>query len=214
MAKYTKEERTFFNSVYTKLRSMIYNDATIGAIFKDKLNYALEREFPIDYFPTKKHPHLLFAALQRYQDNDAIEILLEAGADVNITDSRQNRNVLLTAIAQGNIAASIIRKILENTQDINHQDMYGYTAFGVLCSQLVMPGPLQTEGYWGLIVPMLKAGADPYLCNHWTDWSAYTSEYAEKRNAIVKKIQTVIDNYFQLQNELSEKSSQTYDYEL
>ena len=92
--------------------------------------------------------------------------------------------------------------------------MYGYTAFGVLCSQLVMPGPLQTEGYWGLIVPMLKAGADPYLCNHWTDWSAYTSEYAEKRNAIVKKIQTVIDNYFQLQNELSEKSSQTYDYEL
>ena len=61
---------------------------------------------------------------------------------------------------------------------------------------------------------MLKAGADPYLCNHWTDWSAYTSEYAEKRNAIVKKVQTVIDNYFQLQNELSEKSSQTYDYEL
>ncbi|WP_303149585.1 ankyrin repeat domain-containing protein [uncultured Cloacibacillus sp.] len=214
MAKYTKEERAFFNEVLANLKSIIDHNETIGSTFKDRLEYALKRGFPIDYVPSKNHVPLLFAALQRYQDNDAIEILLEAGADVNVTESKHIRNALLTAIGRGGMQASIIRKILENTQDINHQDMYGYTAFGMLCSQLVTPGPLQPNGYWELLVPMLKAGADPYLCNHWTDWSAYTSEYAEKRNAIVKKIQTVIDNYFQLQNELSEKSSQTYDYEL
>ena len=79
MAQYTREERALYNSAYTKLRSMIYNDATIDTAFKEKLNYSLEQGFPIDYVPTKKHRPLLFAALQRHQDNDAIEILLDTG---------------------------------------------------------------------------------------------------------------------------------------
>ena len=70
--------------------------------------------------------------------------------------------MLLTAIAQGNIAATVIHKILDKTQDINHLDIYGYTAFGLLCSQPVMSDSLQSGGYWGLILPMLKGGADPY----------------------------------------------------
>ena len=126
----------------------------------------------------------LFAAEQGYED--IMYLLLQAGADPNLSDFKQ-RTPLMSAAYRGKI--NVVRRLLQIDsvkENINNQDINGDTAF-IFAAK---------KGYVDILDLLLQAGADPNLSNFSERTPLMSAAYKGKINVIERLLQisTVRDN--------------------
>ena len=127
---------------------------------------------------------LLFAAEQGYED--ILDLLLQAGADPNLSDFKQ-RTPLISAAYKGKI--NIVKNLLQIDtvkENINNQDINGNTA-------LIFSAK---RGYEDILDLLLQAGADPDLSDFKQRTPLMSAAYKGKINVVknLLQIDTVKEN--------------------
>ena len=202
------ERLRLYNSLYVELCNLLKNNYITTADFKAALSDAISKGFYADYQPIEEFSTLLWIAIAWREKDKAeiIDMLLEAGADVNLIDNENWNALMLAASNAGDIIS--LNRIIKNTKDINHRSNRNKTAFGILCRKYIS-GKSNEVQLLRNIKYMLIAGADPALDNNWTDarlWSKWENAKAEQ---LSKKVNIVVEQIDSLK-----KSGVVFDYEL
>ena len=134
---------TKYNEIYYSLRRAIQSAQlgfVLGGISSEdtivKLYVAIQNGFDVNYLPsaeTDQQYSLLNLAILCKGDScpEIVDMLLNAGADVNLTDS-SGWNTLMTAASSKGLTMPL-ENILKRTSDVNHRSKNGRTALGILC---------------------------------------------------------------------------------
>ena len=197
-----------YNSLYVKLRNILKNNHIATADFETAFSDAISKGFYADYRPLEEFSTLLWTAIAWREKDKAeiINILLDAGANVNITDNENWNALMLAASTAGGFMS--LERIIKNTKDINHKSKRNKTAFGILCRKYIT-GKWDEKMLLQNIKYMLMANANPVLDNDWTKnrlWSKWENERAQQLSEKIKIILEQIDNL--------KKSGAVFDYEL
>ena len=110
----------------------------------------VDRGADINATNTKNQPALTLACIIR--DEGAINILLNAGADINITDDTFGNTCFVTAIRQ-KCSIEVIHAILDHGADVNARNKKSQTALTLACIS-------KDEG---AVNVLLNAGAEPNI---------------------------------------------------
>ena len=143
--------------------------------FARLLQDALDKGFPVDYVLSDgflaemeqkgkatvslRNKTLLYQVMDSgVGDINAMSnLLIDIGADVNIIDT-EGRNTLI-CMAEYKMSNSNISKVIRKTSDINRQDKYHRTAFGIICYKW-FSGELSEIRAKKLLSLLIDAGAN------------------------------------------------------
>ena len=112
-------------------------------------------------------------------NKDAINVLLNAGADRNITDA--DGCAYLHYAVYGRCSKDVLRAIIDDGADVNARSKNSVTALMGACA----------KGYEGGIDVLLKAGADPNIMD---DAGSTCLQYALHGSCTKHVLQTIIDH--------------------
>ena len=203
---------------------MTMDRARNGKKFKVELLDVLAQGFPIDHkynralASTGGGDSLLHRALSF--NSNIVQILLDAGADVNVEDHNGMNALLIAAYTfeqcydhEGNsIVPPYFKEILEKTDDINNVPyrLIRTTALGWLCRKYCKS---QSESIMGAIKMLLEAGAD---INAGGDWlKVYSGPDDKKYYEVGEKLKAYISMYIQQKTNFKNGQEHAYyDYEL
>lgn len=216
LSESVEEEK--YSSLYWDLYNTIlmFGKRSSKRAFKAQLDAALQAGMPIDFTPEKStHRTLIYwAIISHCPGNDklkAIDVLLEAGAEVNYTDEYLwGRNALMIMILTGDEATQqkvkVIKEIAESTTDLNYKDAQGITAFQHAVNRMF----LSTTDDTSVISALIQAGAEPVfdkkICSG-------DDRFKKKLDAINSCIAREVLKE-QYKNEMGNKLETAYDYEL
>ena len=214
---------TKYNEIYYSLRRAIQSAQlgfVLGGISSEdtivKLYVAIQNGFDVNYLPsaeTDQQYSLLNLAILCKGDScpEIVDMLLNAGADVNLTDS-SGWNTLMTAASSKGLTMPL-ENIIKRTSDVNHRSKNGRTALGILCRKYIRDARDDNQIIIKNIKAMLRAGADPDLDDHWNNGS----ELAWRVNT-EKERKERLDKFINLTREqinaLRAKDESVFDYEL
>lgn len=117
--------------------------------FKTKLLAALRDGYPLDFAPDyppglgiSSNSPLLHVVLSYVDSYEETKLLLELGANVNITDAEGNNALIIAAVTsdsglKSNKEILLVKEILHKTKNVNHINKKQETAFGHLCKGLL-----------------------------------------------------------------------------
>ena len=211
-----------YDEIYYSLRRAI--QSRIGLHNEDissedtiaKLYVAIQNGFDVNFLPSVETDplySLLNLAVICKGDScpEIVDMLLNAGADVNITD-KSGWNTLMTAASSKGLTMSL-ENIIKRTSDVNHRSKHGRTALGILCRKYISDAQDDNQIIIKNIKAMLRAGADPDLDDHWNNgnklaWRVNTEK--ERKERLDKFINLTREQI----NALRAKDESVFDYEL
>lgn len=187
--------------------------------FREQLNQLVKKGFPVDFCPKNTiYGTLLEDSFERnHADGTSASFaLLEAGADVNRITHNGNTMLMLAILKKANV--DLIAKVLALTNDIDHQNKYGRTAFGYLCRHYIAlsynnyPKPLEYQKELIRLVPkFIAAGADTKLDDFWRK----TEHYLDCEKGAYTKLNALVEVCLEKRDNMTHKlDSGTYDYEI
>ena len=180
----------------------------------DLIKTALENGLEVNYVPVKGAPTLLCLALsvipkQGTEKYELPNILLEAGADVNVQYTFQKWTPLLMAVEHEH-DNKLVGKIIEKTKDINYITPQGDTALVRACLSYVCirseNDRSRLNNGMANILSLVAAGADPNISA--SRWRGIGS------NMAINEIDQKIAMYIERLREGTSKDLANYDYEL
>lgn len=131
--------------------------------FKQELEKALSEDFNVNYVPEGNTiPLIMLAAKSQSAQDECVELLLDAGADIGFVDEK-GRN-LLSYCAINSRSPKLVDRLLNIGLEVNRKDEEGYTAFGLAVEDYIKHGKDNSQNN---LVTLLKHGADPFLYGDW-----------------------------------------------
>lgn len=211
---------------------MTMDRARNGKKFKVELLDVLAQGFPIDHkynralASTGGGDSLLHRALSF--NSNIVQILLDAGADVNVEDHNGMNALLLAAYNfkpcydhNWNILVPpYFREILEKTDDINKipHRLIRTTALGLLCMKYCQTSIKSNMSAIKIAIKMLlDRGADIETAGDWFKMFFGSNIHYNSKNycEVAEKLKTYLDLYVQQKtNFRNEQEYAGYDYEL
>ena len=184
--------------------------------FKEQLHHILKMGFPIDFCPKDTFfGTLLEDSFEIEGGTKASFTLIGAGANVNRITHNGNTMLIVAILKKSHV--TLIAKILELTQNINHKNKYNRTAFGYLCRQYIAlafndhPEPLDYQRQLLSLIPkFVAAGADIELDQEWHNASHYLD--CEKKAYI--QLKAVVDMCFEQKKNMAKSISSDYEYQI
>lgn len=151
----------------------------------------------------------------RTSEAEDVKLLLDAGADVNVTDNDGWTGLMYAVSFNWDIGS--IKEILDRTEDINALSKDGKkTAFGLLCGGILQEASYHkhrqslTARSKSILKDFLDAGANPELDRGWIDVK-FSSSHLE---VLQKELLAYIEAYREHQNILKTKTESAFEYEL
>lgn len=154
--------RRSFNDIFYDLAEHMWKNLSV-AEFEVKVQRAIDQGFPIDFVSSSKfYPgRLLERAINTSANYEYADVLLDAGADVNLKD-KGGKNALDLAICN-NLPAEIVRRIITLTRDVNAEDNSQLTALYSLAIGYIYFGKYDVQSKDDVLNALLSAGADPQI---------------------------------------------------
>lgn len=241
--KIMKPTRTDWDWHWTRLKNTLYNGRwknDIAAVFKKKLDKALDKGYPIDYIPINTRVgnynlllytmNLLSASTSGIGERLA-NLLLDKGADVNVP-SRRGETALIILVANfvanagKNYSDNFWMRIISQTKDIDAKDYRGYSALDYLGIRYVntfnTPQDLELKKsnipyyIFSRINMLLDNGADPgrsiQAVRDYARGVCLGSQDIHK--AAAEEVVTYITTYMEQKEQVNSHQMCCYDYEL
>lgn len=229
-----KEKDCIFN--YKLLRKTI-EKAKTGTKFRQQMESALKKGFPIDFVPTpdaysQRSTSLLEWAIIRQKD-EIVNYLLNLGADADIIT-----NVFylapLSFACKNDLMPDTIKLLAEKTKNINVSNKIGHTALGLLCKSYIktyiafcnsLSLEEKLENIFLKIRILLEYGADPEIDNSWKEPQQYNCVEQNYRYLpvldsvddvllIINDLESRISAYMETKSEMQSSSGIGYEYEI
>lgn len=138
------------------------------------LENALKNGWPADHHPKSTNLTLLEALMRPNgitcsKKYECIDKLLDAGADASRNDAEDN-TLLHLAISNG-YSYYYVKKLIDNSKDVNAVNKNGETAFGMAAREFrnVQSKTYKQDTARKIYTLLLEKGADPYLDNRWQE---------------------------------------------
>ena len=185
------------------------------------LTKALKGGYDVNFIPrgSLRKP-ILLVVLGHTGKSEAkdVKLLLDAGADVNLTDL-SGLNALMTAVSF-NWDIGIIKEILTKTKNINVvTQQENNTALGLLCQNILQQSYLFTPKNClsaedkSLIKDFLDAGADPDIDGKWKK-PDYCYVTKDNQKELQKSMLAYIEKYRERKESLKFAPESIFEYEL
>lgn len=157
---------------YWYLLDRLSNEKDDGSV--EALENALNNGWPADHHPKSTSLTLLEALMRPNgitcsKKYECIDKLLDAGADVSRQDEEGN-TLLHLAISNG-YSYYYVKKLIDNSKDVNAVNKNGETAFGMAAREFrnVQSKTYNQDTARKIYTLLLEKGADPYLDNRWQE---------------------------------------------
>lgn len=167
-----KSWRQTCDQKYWYLLDRLSNEKDDGSV--EALENALNNGWPADHHPKSTNLTLLEALMRPNgitcsKKYECIDKLLDAGADVSRQDEEGN-TLLHLAISNG-YSYYYVKKLIDNSKDVNAVNKNGETAFGMAAREFrnVQSKTYKQDTARKIYTLLLEKGADPYLDNRWQE---------------------------------------------